>query len=58
MAAWFENDGKGSFRAHVVDRKQSSYDVRLLDMNQDTDIDILVAGHDSGSIVWYSNPNK
>lgn len=55
-AVWYENDGKGAFQAHVVDRLQSSYDIRLLDMDNDGDIDILVAGHDSGNIVWYSNP--
>ena len=57
-ALWYENDGNGGFRGHVVDRLQSSYDVRLLDMDNDTDIDILVAGHDSGNIVWYANPIK
>ena len=57
-AVWYENDGKGTLKPHVVDRLQSSYDVRLLDMDNDGDIDILVAGHDSGNIVWYSNPLK
>ena len=57
-AVWYENDGKGTLKSHVVDRLQSSYDVRLLDMDNDGDIDILVAGHDSGNIVWYSNPLK
>lgn len=55
---WYENDGKGRFQAHVVDRQQSSYDLRLLDMDNDGDSDILLAGHDSGNIVWYCNPHK
>ncbi len=55
---WYQNDGTGKFQTHVVDRLQSSYDVRILDMDNDGDNDILVAGHDSGNIVWYSNPIK
>ena len=56
MAAWYENDGQAHFTRHVVDRQQSSYDLRILDVDQDTDLDLLIAGHHSHNVVWYENP--
>lgn len=57
-AVWYENRGTGKFQTHIIDQEQSSYDLRVLDMDNDGDMDILVAGHDSGNIVWYANPMK
>ena len=56
IAAWFENDGKGTFREHRIGENQSAYDLRLVDMDGDGDLDILVAGFESNNVVWYENP--
>ena len=56
--AWYENDGKGNFTKHVIDTKQSSYDTRLIDMDGDGGLDILIGGQSSHNVVWYENPLK
>ena len=56
LAVWYENDGQGNFRAHVVGRDQAAYDIRVLDLDQDRDLDFLIAGEASKNIVWYENP--
>lgn len=56
MAAWYENDGSGRFRIHVLDRDQESYDIRAVDLDADGDLDLLVAGRHSNNVVWYENP--
>ncbi|MFT5303369.1 MAG: hypothetical protein ACI814_004188 [Mariniblastus sp.] len=58
MTAWYENGGKANFTRHVLDRNQSSYDLRLVDLDSDGDLDILIAGHHSHNIVWYENTRK
>lgn len=55
ITAWFENDGKGNFKTHVIDNDQAAYDIRSLDMDGDGDIDLLVAGQASKNVVWYEN---
>jgi FG-GAP-like repeat len=55
FAAWFENDGKGNFKQHLIGENQSAYDIRLVDMDGDGDLDILVAGFESNNVVWYEN---
>jgi CubicO group peptidase (beta-lactamase class C family) len=55
VAAWFENDGKGSFKTHLVYNDQAAYDVRLVDMDRDRDLDLLIAGQESRNVVWYEN---
>ncbi len=57
-AVWYENDGKGQFTRHNIDEDQRSYDLRLVDMDKDGDLDMLIAGHSSRNIVWYENPLK
>lgn len=54
--AWYENDGRGNFTAHVLDEDQASYDVRLVDVDADGDLDLLVAGQESRNVVWFENP--
>ncbi len=56
VAAWYENDGKGSFVRHVVGTDQESYDIRAIDLDNDGDLDLLVAGRGSKNVVWYENP--
>lgn len=58
VAAWFENDGHGVFQTHILDNNQCAYDIRAIDMDDDGDQDILVAGQLSRNIVWYQNPLK
>jgi hypothetical protein len=57
LCAWFENDGRGTFRTHVVGRGQQAYDIRAVDKDHDGDLDLLVAGRQSNNVVWYVNPN-
>ena len=56
IAAWFENDGKGAFKTHILDEDQAAYDIRSVDMDSDGDLDILIAGQRSKNVVWYENP--
>lgn len=56
IAAWFENDGKGNFKTHVVARDQAAYDIRAVDMDGDKDLDLVIAGQQSKNVVWCENP--
>ena len=58
LLAWFENDGAGNFRTHLISNNQASYHVSLTDMDGDGDPDILVAGQESRNLVWYENRLK
>ena len=58
VAAWYENDGKANFTKHVIANGQSCYDVRLVDLDRDKDLDLLIAGHFSRNVVWYENPKR
>lgn len=53
---WYENDGSGTFRRHVLDTDQESYDLNSVDMDGDGDQDLLNAGRGSNNVVWYENP--
>lgn len=53
---WYENDGKGNFRLHILDDKQQSYHLQSVDMDSDGDLDLLNAGRGSKNVVWYENP--
>jgi hypothetical protein len=57
-AAWFENDGKGKFKTHIINADQCAYDIRLVDMDKDGDLDVLIAGQQSNNVVWYENRLK
>lgn len=56
IAAWFENDGRGNFKTHIIGREQEAYDIRAVDMDLDKDLDLLIAGRQSKNVVWYENP--
>jgi VCBS repeat protein len=55
VAAWYQNDGKGTFKKHIIAHNQSGYDLRLIDMDGDGDLDVLNAGETSKNVVWYEN---
>lgn len=57
VAAWYQNDGTGRFRKHVVGTDQEAYDIRIVDMDLDDDLDMLIAGRGSNNVVWYENPS-
>jgi hypothetical protein len=52
------NDGKGKFTTHIIGTDQAAYDIRLVDMDADGDLDALIAGQQSNNVVWYENPLK
>jgi hypothetical protein len=58
VAAWYENDGSGQFRKHVVGLDQEAYDIRVIDLDLDDDLDLVIAGRGSMNVVWYENPGK
>ena len=58
LAAWFENDGKGTFKTHIIGRNQEAYDIRAVDMDGDKDLDFLIAGRRSNNVVWYERPGR
>ena len=58
IAAWFENDGRGNFKTHIVATGQHAYDIRAVDLDVDGDLDLLIAGQQSRNVVWYENPKK
>ena len=58
VAAWFENDGRGNFKTHIVATGQHAYDIRAVDLDLDGDLDLLIAGQQSKNVVWYENPLK
>jgi hypothetical protein len=39
----------------VIHQDQAAYDIRLVDMDGDGDLDVLVAGQNSNNVVWYEN---
>ncbi|MEP4077972.1 FG-GAP repeat domain-containing protein [Haloferula sp.] len=55
LVRWYENDGKGNFTIHTLDKSQQSYDLRSVDMDGDGDLDLLNAGRGSKNVVWYEN---
>ncbi len=55
-AVWYENDGQGKFTRRLLGRNQGSYDLRIIDMDGDGDLDVLIAGHHNANLVWFENP--
>jgi hypothetical protein len=58
LAVWFENDGAGNFKTHIVAEDQAAYDIRSVDMDRDGDLDLLIAGQQSNNVVWYENSSR
>lgn len=57
VVRWYANDGKGSFTAHDIDtgNKQQAYDMKAVDLDRDGRLDLIMAGRESGNVVWYRN---
>ena len=58
VVAWFENDGKGQFTRHDIWYGNAAYDIRLADMDNDGDLDVLVAGQTTANVIWLENKRK
>ncbi len=54
---WYENDGKGLFKAHDIDtgNGQEAYDLKAVDLNKDGRLDLLLAGRQTNNVAWYIN---
>ena len=57
IVRWYRNDGKGSFIAYDIDtnNKQQAYDLKALDLDGDSRLDLILAGRESRNAVWYRN---
>ena len=59
--AWYENDGSpnsGSWTTHDIYSEESgrySYDIEVVDIDGDGDLDVVEAAADSGKIFWFEN---
>jgi hypothetical protein len=53
----YENDGKGSFIAHDIDTAtgQEAYDLKAVELDADGRLDLILAGRETGNVVWYQN---
>jgi len=57
VVRFWENVGGGKYKKHDVDtdNQQQAYDVKLIDLDADGKMDILLAGRRSNNAVWYRN---
>lgn len=58
LLVWFENDGKGRFKTHIISTSQQAYDLVARDVDNDGDLDLLVAGQRSDNVVWYEQVGR
>jgi hypothetical protein len=54
---WYENDGKGSFRRHVIQKDEPGWFERhaVGDVNGDGRPDVVVVKNQHGHVVWFEN---
>ncbi|MCP4253896.1 MAG: DUF4347 domain-containing protein, partial [Candidatus Scalindua sp.] len=55
---WYENDGSENFTAHTIDTYSTGADVgsvHVADIDDDGDLDLLLATYTDDKIIWYEN---
>jgi hypothetical protein len=54
---WFENDGKGNFRRHFIQKDEPGWFERhaIGDINGDGHPDVVVVKNQAGDVVWFEN---
>lgn len=57
LVRWYQNDGKGVFAAHDIDttNQQEAYDLKAVDLDADSRLDLILAGRETRNAVWYRN---
>lgn len=54
--SWYENDGSQNFTEHIITQNAIGVvSVFAIDLDGDTDIDVLSASFDDSKIAWYEN---
>lgn len=55
---WFENDGTpqtGTWQHHRIGGAGGAWNIKLVDMDDDDDLDVVAAAYGEGSVYWYRN---
>jgi hypothetical protein len=54
---WFENDGKGTFKQHVIENEYPTKLERhaIADLNRDGKPDVVIIENQHGDVLWYKN---
>jgi hypothetical protein len=57
---WYENDGKGNFRRHVIQKDEPGWFERhaVGDVNGDGHPDVVIVKNLHGHVVWFENSGK
>jgi hypothetical protein len=57
---WFENDGKGAFNQHVIEKDYRERLERhaIADVNRDGKPDVVIVENLHGDVLWYKNSGK